>query len=208
MPNALCIRSIPFAAPSVGLGHVLSRCRNHRPSTDHHPTHQFPPVIARSAATWQSPAGTANHVQRRNRRSSKKRHAVKRTVYSSTVTMSIAGSNSKLIGSLRERFVFAESVSNRSSSSSFIRTDTILCPSSPFRAVFFVILFLLPFTQPSFLPHLSSGSVSEIKQPVRSDLQRIANIKDDIKRHRTIGCFNAAHMRTADIDQFSKRALR
>lgn len=46
--------------------------------------------------------------------------------YSSTLTISIAESNRRLISSLRERFVCAARRSSRSSISSFMRTDTIL----------------------------------------------------------------------------------
>ncbi len=44
------------------------------------------------------------------------------------------------MSSLRERLVRSDSLSSRSSVSSRMRTETTLCPSSPRRGCFFVIL--------------------------------------------------------------------
>ena len=45
MPNALCIRSILFAVPSVRREHVLSRCMNRQRYANHRSTQQFLHVI-------------------------------------------------------------------------------------------------------------------------------------------------------------------
>ena len=54
----------------------------------------------------------------------------------------------------------------------------------------------------------NGGLVSEIKQLLRIDAKDVANAEDHIQRTRTIGGFDAAHMRPADVDQLCQLALR
>ena len=58
----------------------------------------------------------------------------------STVTFAKASVNSILINSFRLRFVFMDNSSSWAIVSSFIRTETTLCPSSPRRGTFRVIV--------------------------------------------------------------------